>query len=403
MLIKPRKYWTEEQIIKEVKKFDSLTDWFYKSRSSYSAAKKKNIFEKVSLLFTRKVNQKIYWKKEEILEKIKKFQTIKEWREKSLSSYTAAKKLNIFEEISDGLIKLRKYWTNQDILLDALKFKTKTEWRKSSSSYVVAARRNLINIASEHMETLGNTKKRCVYTLSIPKKKIIYIGITYNFKKRITDHFRSTNKIKKLINLYGKQNIQVKKITDYIEYKEASYLEKKLISKYLRRKYNVLNVMPGGQLGGNTKFWTENKVIEEALKYKTVKEWISNNPRSYDAARRNNLLKKCTMHMKRQSMGRWRNYTKEMILNEAKKFKTRTEWYKKSIMSWKYAKREGWFAEATSHMNLKKIGWTKDKLLESAKNFNTKIAWYKAFPGVRHYAKKNNLLELATSHMIKNY
>ena len=41
MLIKPRKYWTEEQIIKEVKKFDSLTDWFYKSRSSYSAAKKK--------------------------------------------------------------------------------------------------------------------------------------------------------------------------------------------------------------------------------------------------------------------------------------------------------------------------------------------------------------------------
>ncbi len=49
-------------------------------------------------------------------------------------------------------------------------------------------------------------------------------------------------------------------------------------------------------------------------------------------------------------------WTKEAVMAEARKYKTRQEWIDKSQMSYRIAKREGWFAEASAHMPKRVLG-----------------------------------------------
>ena len=49
-------------------------------------------------------------------------------------------------------------------------------------------------------------------------------------------------------------------------------------------------------------------------------------------------------------------WTKENVMAEARKYKTRQEWIDKSQMSYRIAKREGWFDEASAHMPKRVLG-----------------------------------------------
>ena len=49
-------------------------------------------------------------------------------------------------------------------------------------------------------------------------------------------------------------------------------------------------------------------------------------------------------------------WTKENVMAEARKYKTRQEWIDHSQMSYRIAKREGWFEEASAHMPKRVLG-----------------------------------------------
>lgn len=49
-------------------------------------------------------------------------------------------------------------------------------------------------------------------------------------------------------------------------------------------------------------------------------------------------------------------WTREAVLAEARKFTTKQEWIDGSQMSYRVAKREGWFEEAAAHMPSRKLG-----------------------------------------------
>jgi hypothetical protein len=54
-----------------------------------------------------------------------------------------------------------------------------------------------------------------------------------------------------------------------------------------------------------------------------------------------------------KTKSRW---TREAVLAEARKYKTKQEWIDKSQMSYRIAKREGWFDEASAHMPKRVLG-----------------------------------------------
>lgn len=94
--------------------------------------------------------------------------------------------------------------------------------------------------------------------------------------------------------------------------------------------------------------WTEEAIFIEAKKYTTKSAWARNSPKSYDAAGRRNLRKTASLHM--QDGNKFKVWTKKKILTEAKKFKTKKDWLSNSRNSYQAAKYHGLFEEATAHM-----------------------------------------------------
>jgi len=103
--------------------------------------------------------------------------------------------------------------------------------------------------------------------------------------------------------------------------------------------------------------WTKETCLEEAKKYSDITSWKKNSGGSYQAASRNNW-QECFSHITlkpRESMVYW---TLERCKEEALKYKTRSEWAKNSTGSYSRAALEGWIGQCAMNMkapNQKKI------------------------------------------------
>ena len=95
-------------------------------------------------------------------------------------------------------------------------------------------------------------------------------------------------------------------------------------------------------------YWTLERCIEDALKYKTRKSWEKNSS-AYSKALACGWLDECCKHMKRQ-----RNvqnfWTLERCKLEALKFKSKKEWNLNSMASYSKATKSGWVDECCKHM-----------------------------------------------------
>lgn len=94
--------------------------------------------------------------------------------------------------------------------------------------------------------------------------------------------------------------------------------------------------------------WTKIAVLEEAKKYKTRSEWGRAKDGSYGAALKKGWLEEATKHMR--AADRTRKWTKELVLADAQKYLTRGEWHKASGHAAHVAISKGWHEEATQHM-----------------------------------------------------
>ena len=127
-------------------------------------------------------NQKIYNKNyfKNYIVKAETLIRIKEYNDK----YNK-KKRDLTNEArkSKGLpdLKPKGYWTKARVLEDALNYKTKSEWvNASSAAHNAANKLGIFEEATKHMLVLGNSHKRCIYSIKLPKQNLAYIGLTFN-------------------------------------------------------------------------------------------------------------------------------------------------------------------------------------------------------------------------------
>lgn len=279
--------------------------------SSSKTNKNKNKSYKTKLKISKSL-RKDFDSKNKIIKKlkIKKYKTLKEIYKKDLKLFRGLKYLRLSNEKEYQKIYKKYIFKNflenknkelekekKEIYKIAKKYKTKTEFEKENRK--VYARAWLINKKYDnifldkicsHMEILGNSYKRCIYYIKFPDRNSIYIGLTYNFKKRMKDHINNTHsrKLKKLF--ISNEKYEMKKISKYIDVKEAQKLEQKIIDDYENKGFVILNKAKAGALGGNPFKWSNEKILEEIKKYKDYSEYMKNSKSSYNAARRQNLL-----------------------------------------------------------------------------------------------------------------
>lgn len=91
------------------------------------------------------------------------------------------------------------------------------------------------------------------------------------------------------------------------------------------------------------KFWTKEKVFEEARKYQTKKEFIRCNNSVYVIACRNKWIKQMTWFIEgKRPNGYW---TKEKVFEVAKRYSTKVEFKKENPSAYQIAKRNKWLDE----------------------------------------------------------
>ena len=144
--------------------------------------------------------------------------------------------------------------------------------------------------------------------------------------------------------------------------------------------------------------WTKEKIITDAAKYSSKSAWQKSSPSAYNIAIYHGWLTEATAHMSRPAVHN-KKWTKDTVLDEAKKYKTKAEWIKKNHASYNAAKKYGVFNLAVSHMEIKRNKWAnKDAILKEANRYKNKTEWHlKSFS--YEIARLNGWLNEACLHM----
>lgn len=95
------------------------------------------------------------WTKDEIKKEALKYKSKSEFKLKSSSAYTAARKNKWLDDVTSHMTIIRKsnnYWTKSNIKIEALKYKSKSEFKlKSRGAHYKAYRMGWLNEVCSHM------------------------------------------------------------------------------------------------------------------------------------------------------------------------------------------------------------------------------------------------------------
>jgi predicted GIY-YIG superfamily endonuclease len=294
-----------------------------------------------------------YWTKERLYAEALKYKTVSEWKKNNLTSYTLARKRGYLRDCKNHMVCARGwhphgFWTRKKCLESAKKYSTIKEWfTQDPRAYYAAHKHKLIKDCTSHMAPLGNRYYRALYAFEHPDKSV-YVGLTYNYAKRYCEHMRR-NKI--LIEKKKQGGQTFRRFNKFYPIKTAAEREGKLIEKYRKNGWTILNKVSHGALGKGEFFWTLERCKKDARLYKHRTEW-NDHSGGYQAARCRGWLDVCCKHM--VSTNKPKNYwTIDKCIKEAKKYKKIAPWQAGSPASYSKARKQKWLNLCIKHMNYK--------------------------------------------------
>ena len=342
------------------------------------------------------------WSKQRCIEEALKYTTRGDFRKYSGSAYNRSLKEGWIDEICKHMISIKHpkyYWTKERCQKEALKYKTRSEFNKGSiSAYSKAWDYKWLDEICGHMDIIGNKYNRCIYSYEFVDN-YVYVGLTYNIEERKKQHDKRgpvKNHILKTDNLPT-----LKILTDYISNELAIIKESEFLEYYISNNWKILNSVKTGALGGGKTKWTKEKCKEEALKYNNIKNYRKGSL-SYRTAVRNNWLDEICGHMNRVKKP-FKYWTKEKCKEEALNFKTRKEFENEFPGGYAASRINGWLDEVCSHMksiNKKPKGyWTKKNCQEVSIKYTTKSEFQKKSRSAYQISCRNGWLDEICSHM----
>lgn len=142
-------------------------------------------------------------------------------------------------------------------------------------------------------------------------------------------------------------------------------------------------------------YWTETKILEEAKKYKTLKEFRERANGAYCAASKLKIKHKIYTLTTFKSIPNF--WTKEKCLEEAKKYNTRIEFHNNCKGAWKASKRNGWLEEYTWMKSTRNVNYGKtytfNEINEITKKCFNKSEFKQKYYHQYNFAKKNKWLD----------
>jgi len=150
------------------------------------------------------------------------------------------------------------------------------------------------------------------------------------------------------------------------------------------------------------KSWTKKACMSMALRFQSRNEWSKEEQSSYRYAAKRGWLSDCCRHMGPPLNAR--QWSKKDVLKEVRKFKSKKEWRKTSSASYSAAigfgigqnlfQKDKWFRRNYG-------SWSEEQLMEVARKFKTRTEWFSGSNSTYAAAKKKGCFERCCSHMPK--
>lgn len=238
-------------------------------------------------------------------------------------------------------------------------------------------------------------KKDNIYIYLWEDFNTVYIGRTIRPKSRHYQHrHKITDTTYKFSSEHHVEHPKMIIIENDLTVEEGIEREKYWIEYYRNEtQYNVLNKTKGGETGtSDSTKWTKEFVFEEAKKYKTRSEFHKNGSGGYYVARINGWLDE--LFGKEKNKKPIRKWTKEAVFEESKKYGTRYHFQNGNGPAYRKALDNNWLDEMPW---LKKVGhfikWDEKSTFEESKKYTTRNNFRHGSPGAYYAALSNNWLD----------
>lgn len=304
-LQKPKNFWNEQRCTQEALKYQTRTDFKINSGSAYLAAYRMGILDKICNHMTKKKSQ-VFWTKKNCHKEAVKYNTKSEFKKACPAAYSAAIKAGILNEICDHMINIRRpngFWSFENCKKKAKRFKSRSEFQRNNvSAYREALKNGWLDEICSHM----------------------------NFKIKPKNYWTKERCHKAALRYKTRAEFQEKSNTAYRKASKEKWLDE--ICSHMKDLKKPKN------------YWTKERCRKEAMKYSKKNDFRKKAPNVYSQAHRKGFLEEICSHMSvdRRPTNFW---TKDRIIEEAKKYKSRTEFNKNSGGAAIVARGYGWYEE----------------------------------------------------------
>ena len=315
-------------------------------------------------------------------------------------AYSKALKEGWINEICAHMDEVRNVpYSFEQVAYEAKKYSYRSQFKEEASGYYQRARRQKwLDQVCSHMQVRTDGRLHCVYAIVNERENKAYIGITrQNLYKRIRDHKsrRSKANSKLIIHLHDTKILQ---LTDFIYSGEeiVRFAEKKFIDIYRNNDWEILNSEKAvGSLGYSETIWTYEKLLEEASKYQSRKEFSEGSSGAYVTAlthdRRSDIFAVLTPVR--------RSWCLESVKEAALQYSSRSEFKEAHPTAYLWARRNNCVDDVCEHMDSKLTSWSLGLVRKAALDCQTKTEFQKRFSGAVKWANANGVYDKVTSHL----
>lgn len=395
-----KRKWNRGTCFEEAKKYKSRTEFYKNSQIAYETARKNGWLDDYTWFSPSASAKK--WNYETCFEEAKKYKSRGEFQKKSVRAYNVALKNGWLDDYDWFLPSASaKKWEYDTCYEEAKKYKSKIEFQKNSGgAYHVARENGWLDDYSWFQKPVVSEKHiYLVYKYEDADVNAVYVGLTNNIKQRHREHCKGH-----LIHGKRKYDIVYRYFHDTLGKEvpepivlhrdiladDAKEYEKKYVEQFLNDGKLVLNIAKTGSLGGYG-IWTKESCKNEAKKYKSRSEFAIKSNGAYEAARKNGWLDSYTwFEEKRKKDGYW---TYDTCHEEAKKYRSRRAFGMNCGTAYRVARKNGWLDDYTWFKEKQKHNyWNQETCFEEAKKYKAKSEFAKKSGGAYNLARKNGWL-----------
>lgn len=360
--------------------------------------------------FMRTKAPSMFWTKEMCIESALKYKTRLLWHTNEQSAYQIARKNNWMDECTEHMDEMQKpkgYWTKENCIKHALKYNSIKEWRKNVKSSIKFIKKNgWMDECTAHMldtkeKIIKENKKQCLETALryqtisewIKNNSRTYaLAYAHKWMDECTEHM---NKISSTPHNYWTKERCIENALKYKTITEWRKNEKKCHAAAVTKEW--YNECLAHMIKKGGKYWTKERCFEDVSKYETIELWKINNYEAYYMAYTKKWIIECYNFIKNP-------ITKEKCVEIALKYKRRIYFRINEPDIYIIAKRNKWLIECCAHMDYKHVNksthWTKEMCIEIAKKYNRRSDWQKNDGPSYQFARLKVWYKECTAHMI---